>query len=404
MSFTFRPPQSNPSRSIQSSREFRSWPRGKSPRRTGLLRKRQEIRLQYVSRQCQRRQSHPWLSRPTSSWQTVELKADKQSAWLTSRLEFYRHPDWMAQFPFANTMEITQRLHDGVLEVTTKIENLSTDPMPVAIGFHPYVRLTDSKREDWTISVGAKSHYLLQPNKIPTGQTEPITNNSRIPPPRPQADSTWMTVLENSRGTARASDLLVSGQKAARHCRSRPQHTRPSSSIRPTRKMLAPRPAPPGRLGSQLHLLRAHGFDNGCDESRIQRQTDRTANRSRPEEHGKELLDYSKRILSWHRQELQLNADGFSGTMNIDLSGKTAVITGASRGLGEAMARGLSGSGAKIALIARDRKRLESVRDSIRSTGGTAEVFTADVTQRKSGRGRRRGGQGCVWQPADPDQ
>ena len=66
--------------------------------------------------------------------------------------------------------------------------------------------------------------------------------------------------------------------------------------------------------------------------------------------------------------------------MNIDLSGKTAVITGASRGLGEAMARALSASGANIALIARDRKRLESVRDSIRSTGGTAEVFTADVT------------------------
>jgi NAD(P)-dependent dehydrogenase (short-subunit alcohol dehydrogenase family) len=66
--------------------------------------------------------------------------------------------------------------------------------------------------------------------------------------------------------------------------------------------------------------------------------------------------------------------------MNIDLSGKTAVITGASRGLGEAMARALSASGAKVALIARDLKRLESVRDSIRSTGGTAEVFTADVT------------------------
>jgi short-subunit dehydrogenase len=45
--------------------------------------------------------------------------------------------------------------------------------------------------------------------------------------------------------------------------------------------------------------------------------------------------------------------------MNIDLSGKTAVITGASRGLGEAMALALSASGTKIALIARDLKRLE---------------------------------------------
>jgi len=66
--------------------------------------------------------------------------------------------------------------------------------------------------------------------------------------------------------------------------------------------------------------------------------------------------------------------------MNIDLSRKTAVITGASRGLGEAMARALSASGANIALIARDLTRLESVRDSIRATGGTAEVFTCDVT------------------------
>jgi NADP-dependent 3-hydroxy acid dehydrogenase YdfG len=45
------------------------------------------------------------------------------------------------------------------------------------------------------------------------------------------------------------------------------------------------------------------------------------------------------------------------------------------------MARALSGSGAKITLIARHRKRLQSVRDFIRSTGGTAEVFTADVTR-----------------------
>ncbi|HEY0263094.1 MAG TPA: aldose 1-epimerase [Granulicella sp.] len=108
------------------------------------------------------------------SWEVVELKADKRSAWLKSRLEFYRHPDWMEQFPFAHTIEITQRLEDGVLEVDTKIDNLSVDSMPVAVGFHPYFQLTDSKREDWTISVGARTQWLLAPNKIPTGETEPI--------------------------------------------------------------------------------------------------------------------------------------------------------------------------------------------------------------------------------------
>lgn len=67
--------------------------------------------------------------------------------------------------------------------------------------------------------------------------------------------------------------------------------------------------------------------------------------------------------------------------MTIDLTGRTAVITGGSRGLGEAMAKALSKAGAHIALVARDRKRLELVRDAIAEEGGTAEVFIADVTQ-----------------------
>jgi NAD(P)-dependent dehydrogenase (short-subunit alcohol dehydrogenase family) len=67
--------------------------------------------------------------------------------------------------------------------------------------------------------------------------------------------------------------------------------------------------------------------------------------------------------------------------MKIDLSGRTAVITGGSRGLGEAMAKSLSQAGAQIALVARDVQRLESVRDAITAEGGTAAIFTADVTR-----------------------
>ena len=67
--------------------------------------------------------------------------------------------------------------------------------------------------------------------------------------------------------------------------------------------------------------------------------------------------------------------------MKIDLSGRTAVITGGSRGLGEAMAMALSEGGARIALVARDAKRLESVRDAIAERGGTAALFVGDVTR-----------------------
>jgi aldose 1-epimerase len=116
---------------------------------------------------------HGYLS-AAKDWKLVEAKADGKAAWVTNRLEFYRNPQWMKQFPFAHTLQMTYRLQDGVLEVQTRIENLSVEPMPVAIGFHPYFQLTDSTREDWTISVGARSQWLLAENKIPTGETEPI--------------------------------------------------------------------------------------------------------------------------------------------------------------------------------------------------------------------------------------
>ena len=110
----------------------------------------------------------------TNAWQVVDVTADATSARTTSRLDFYRNPDWMKQFPFAHTIEITHTLKDGVLEVATRLHNMSADPMPVSIGFHPYFQLTDSTRDEWTVSVGARRHWLLSESKVPTGETEPI--------------------------------------------------------------------------------------------------------------------------------------------------------------------------------------------------------------------------------------
>src|SRR3989442_854163 len=109
-----------------------------------------------------------------AGWQVVEVKSDAAAAWVTSKLEFFRQPAWMAQFPFAHTIEMTYRLSDGTLEVATRITNLSAEPMPVAIGFHPYFQLTDSPRDEWTVSIGARTQWLLSSDKIPTGETRPI--------------------------------------------------------------------------------------------------------------------------------------------------------------------------------------------------------------------------------------
>ena len=63
-----------------------------------------------------------------------------------------------------------------------------------------------------------------------------------------------------------------------------------------------------------------------------------------------------------------------------NLSGKTAVITGASRGLGRAMALALGAAGARLALVSRQREPLLAVAGEARTLGAEVEVFVADVT------------------------
>ena len=110
----------------------------------------------------------------SKAWQLVEAKADQKSAWVTCRLDFYKIPSFMKQFPFAHTVTMTYRVSDGVLEVHTRIDNLSADPMPVAIGFHPIFELPDGNRDDWTVSLDAKTHWIEIPQRLPTGDTQPI--------------------------------------------------------------------------------------------------------------------------------------------------------------------------------------------------------------------------------------
>ncbi len=117
---------------------------------------------------------HGYLTN-AKEWKVVEARADGNAAWVTSRLEFHRYPSYIKQFPFAHVLTMTYRLADGMLEVRTHIENVSSDPMPVAIGYHPYFQLTDSTRDAWTISVPAKTHWRLDARLLPTGETEPIT-------------------------------------------------------------------------------------------------------------------------------------------------------------------------------------------------------------------------------------
>ena len=61
------------------------------------------------------------------------------------------------------------------------------------------------------------------------------------------------------------------------------------------------------------------------------------------------------------------------------LTGQVAVVTGAGRGIGEAISKRLAKLGAAVVLIARDAERLAEVNGQIEMAGGRAEVFPLDL-------------------------
>jgi NAD(P)-dependent dehydrogenase (short-subunit alcohol dehydrogenase family) len=66
------------------------------------------------------------------------------------------------------------------------------------------------------------------------------------------------------------------------------------------------------------------------------------------------------------------------------LSGRLAVVTGASRGIGAATAEALAASGAHVILVARTASALEEVEDRIHEAGGSATIAPLDLTDGES--------------------
>ncbi|MDZ4797175.1 MAG: aldose 1-epimerase [Bryobacteraceae bacterium] len=145
-----------------------------------------------------------------SEWEVVDVKADASGAEVTSRLEFWRYPDYMAQFPFAHTISMTYRLEAGVLEVKTVLENHATVPMPVSVGFHPYFKISDAPRDQWTVRLPAKEQVLLSKELIPTGETKPNGYADNLKLQGVALDDVFSGLI---RGESGRSEFSVTGTK-----------------------------------------------------------------------------------------------------------------------------------------------------------------------------------------------
>ena len=114
-------------------------------------------------------------------WHVTEAAADSKAAHVTSKLEFWKYPGLMAQWPFAHEYEMTYRLADGALEVQVTVTNLSAESMPMSLGFHPYFRIPDVLRDEWNVHLSARKTIVTDNHLVATGEFKP----NELPDPFP---------------------------------------------------------------------------------------------------------------------------------------------------------------------------------------------------------------------------
>jgi galactose mutarotase-like enzyme len=107
-------------------------------------------------------------------WEVVQQNRSR----LKARLDFGSRPELMAGFPFPHVLELTIELSNGRIEIDTELTPTGKAPVPVAFGFHPYLRLPGLERSRWVVELPVSSQMQLDDRMLPTGASEPV----RIPP------------------------------------------------------------------------------------------------------------------------------------------------------------------------------------------------------------------------------
>ena len=110
------------------------------------------------------------LAGASPHWDVVE--SDSRS--LTARLDYAAWRELAQGFPFPHVLELTATLSDLRLEIATKLTPAGDSPVPVAFGFHPYLKLPGLPREEWWVELPVKRRMLLDERMLPTGDSEPV--------------------------------------------------------------------------------------------------------------------------------------------------------------------------------------------------------------------------------------
>jgi aldose 1-epimerase len=132
-------------------------------------------------------------------WEVLE---ERRSS-IRARLDYAAWPELIGGFPFPHRLHLTATLTDERLELDTVLTPTGDTLVPVAFGFHPYLRVPGLERERWWVELPVTSRMVLDERTLPTGRSEPV-----VIPPGPLGDRTFDDAFD---GLADPPDFVVAG-------------------------------------------------------------------------------------------------------------------------------------------------------------------------------------------------
>jgi aldose 1-epimerase len=113
-----------------------------------------------------------------SGWRVDRHEATDGGGILAASFDFAAHEELMAAFPFPHEVLFVAELRDTALTVTTTVHASGDTTVPIAFGYHPYLRLPGVDRAEWEVNIPVGERLKLDSRMLPSGEREPVAVES----------------------------------------------------------------------------------------------------------------------------------------------------------------------------------------------------------------------------------
>ena len=107
-----------------------------------------------------------------AGWSVDRHEDTPEGPRLVASFDFAAHEDLMAVFPFPHQLQVEAGISGQTLTIATTVRASGDAPVPIAFGYHPYLRLPGVERSAWEVEIPVRERVVLDAEELPTGELE----------------------------------------------------------------------------------------------------------------------------------------------------------------------------------------------------------------------------------------